>query len=605
MCTEKLLFSENIERLRRRDSTLAERILKVQVPEEYAVLRARTGDPVLKIKNKTIHSIYNPKEQAARFVDHHLKKEPLHDNSVTVVGFGFGYHVEELLRRNVRVRVIEPDEVAFRCALENRDLKKVIDACEIRIGSEFIYEKEQGAVVWYYMPEIDDTVKNSRSDSLYKKHSLPSIPISKSLKILVISPIYGGSLPISYYCDNALKRLGHQSSLWDASMFEKPFRMVLDLDIDHQNKKVLCDLFQHLISEMIVATCAERKPDMVFCLAQAPLSIHALERLREVGIINAFWFVEDFRFMRYWEMYAPAYDFYFTIQKGEFLKQLERVGARACAYLPVAADPDIHRPLVLTADERSRYGSDLSFLGAGYYNRQCMFKGLIDFDLKIWGTEWDRKSILWPHVQDKGRRISTEEAVKIFNASKININLHSSDHHDGVTPDGDFINPRTFEIASCAAFQLVDRRADLEYFFDIGREIVCFSSLEELREKAAYYLRHPDGRSAVASAGRKRILADHTYEHRMRDMCKIVLEQKPEMLSRKHSRSLAIQNIDDFCRKHPETRHLIEEVTTRGLCPDLDTIAATIRSRSKELEYPEAIFMIMKEYQKLVKEHLR
>jgi hypothetical protein len=88
--------------------------------------------------------------------------------------------------------------------------------------------------------------------------------------------------------------------------------------------------------------------------------------------------------------------------------------------------------------------------------------------------------------------------VKIFTASTINLNLHSSPYHEGVNPHGDYVNPRTFELAGCGAFQLMDHRALLPDLFRVGEELVCFSTLTEARRLIAYYGTHADERHAMA-----------------------------------------------------------------------------------------------------------
>ena len=47
--------------------------------------------------------------------------------------------------------------------------------------------------------------------------------------------------------------------------------------------------------------------------------------------------------------------------------------------------------------------------------------------------------------------------MRVFNASRINLNIHSC-NGEGLDPEADFVNPRTFELAACGAFQLVDER---------------------------------------------------------------------------------------------------------------------------------------------------
>ncbi|MBF0530722.1 MAG: glycosyltransferase family 1 protein, partial [Deltaproteobacteria bacterium] len=125
-------------------------------------------------------------------------------------------------------------------------------------------------------------------------------------------------------------------------------------------------------------------------------------------------------------------------------------------------------------------------------------------------------------VQENGRRVTTAETVLIYNAAVINLNLHSSVFTNGLDPDGGFVNPRTFEIASCEAFQLVDSRLQLTDFFEPDREIAIFSNVDELRAKIKYYLAHPQHAKDMARSARTRVLAEHTYPHRLSEMLKFI-----------------------------------------------------------------------------------
>lgn len=67
------------------------------------------------------------------------------------------------------------------------------------------------------------------------------------------------------------------------------------------------------------------------------------------------------------------------------------------------------------------------------------------------------------------------------------------------------------------AFYLLDYVDEIEAFFELDREIVCFSSRDELVEKVRYYLAHPDEREAIRAAGHERALRDHTWQKRLAD----------------------------------------------------------------------------------------
>ena len=103
-------------------------------------------------------------------------------------------------------------------------------------------------------------------------------------------------------------------------------------------------------------------------------------------------------------------------------------------YLPLAADPDFHKKQTLTSEEEKFYQADIAFMGAGYPNRRIAFRTLLKYDFKIWGSDWEGDELLARYVQKNGQRISPEESLKIYSATKINLNLHSSIHANKLVP---------------------------------------------------------------------------------------------------------------------------------------------------------------------------
>jgi len=55
---------------------------------------------------------------------------------------------------------------------------------------------------------------------------------------------------------------------------------------------------------------------------------------------------------------------------------------------------------------------------------------------------------------------------------------------------------------------------ELEEFFEIGKEIVCYTDKEDMVNKIKYYLKHDDERETIRQAGYKRCLQDHTWHKR-------------------------------------------------------------------------------------------
>jgi spore maturation protein CgeB len=99
----------------------------------------------------------------------------------------------------------------------------------------------------------------------------------------------------------------------------------------------------------------------------------------------------------------------------------------------------------------------------------------------------------------------------VFQSSKINLNLSTSSQ-----PGANQIKGRNFEIPACGGFQVSEIAERLDEFFELGKEIVCYQTVDELVGKVKYYLSHESERCAIADAGYRRVLREHTYEHRFR-----------------------------------------------------------------------------------------
>ncbi len=429
----------------------------------------------------------------------------------------------------------------------------------------------------------------------------------QNLRILVVLPFYGGSLPIGRYCVSALKNLGHQVETFQAPEFHDSFNAIKHLNLELQTHNYFEQSFLNLISKLIQAKVEQCKPDLVLCLAQAPMNTQTLKRLRQDGVPTAMWFVEDFRLFTYWRTFAPHYDFFFVIQKEPFLSELAAAGVENVLYLPLAALPEFHKPGVPDSAEQQRFGSDLSFLGAGYPNRRVAFRRLLPFDFKIWGTEWDGDSLLLEQVQLQGARISSEDAVKIYNSSKINLNLHSSVQVKDLVTGGDFVNPRTFELAACGAFQLVDKRGLMPELF-AEDDLATFESLDELVEKIQYFLDHPAERQAYSQRARQRVLAEHSYEKRMQSLLEFVAQRKSGWPAPR--KKAGMEALDALVESLPtdmsegitedlreELFHLLQKLNLPVSVGFADLVAA-IRGQNGSLEPLESSILFLDEWRK-------
>ncbi|MCB0352948.1 MAG: glycosyltransferase [Bdellovibrionales bacterium] len=508
---------------------------------------------------------------------------------IVVVGLSLGYHIESLLEAygpEISVVVIEPDEEVFKISLRKRDFSKIFSrVSKLIVGQPQHFDFFSGKTELIIRPQtqaLNETLCQTLRSRFYGARGLAMIHPS----IGVLGPIMGGTLPILGYTSHALAQLGQRIRPIDMSGFKGGFNELDGFVKDEIRQALVRGKYTEMLSEVILESVNEKPIDILICMAQAPISAKALTELRNRGVITVLWFVEDYLRFHSWRYMAPYYDFIFTIQRGDCLTALKAAGAGETHYLPVACDPAVHAPLRLTEDEKKRWGSPVSFVGAGYHNRQQMFASLAELPFKIWGTEWPECKPFDGMVQEKGRRLTPEEYVKIFNATTININLHSSTERDGVDPNGDFVNPRTFELASCGAFQLVDERSLLTECFEPGKEVVTFHSRADLVEKIHYYLKHDDERAKIARAGQERVLRDHTYHSRLREMLSFIYSSKFEQLKRRQEAS----PWSKLLRRSKVNEELHKRCTVafeRGEEPNLDGLVSDIVTGQGKLSETE------------------
>jgi spore maturation protein CgeB len=196
-------------------------------------------------------------------------------------------------------------------------------------------------------------------------------------------------------------------------------------------------------------------------------------------------------------------------------------------------------------------------------------------------------------VQRKGERISPEDAVRIFNAAVINLNLHSSVRSRELVSHGDFVNPRTFEIASCGSFQLVDNRKLLPELF-ASDELAVFDSMDELKDKIIYYKTRPEERKCFAERGRKRVLLEHTYAGRMRTLLDFAAKCLPGFGARKEP----LWPVD----MPPEMRIAVTDLMRELQLPenaDFADVITAVREKNERLSDVEAALLFLDEWKKL------
>ncbi|MDP9133069.1 MAG: glycosyltransferase [Nitrospirota bacterium] len=595
------MFHDNVKRLALRYPDLADSLI-ASAGGILSIEPSRSGVPSARRSGRWIHSAYDPIREADTWADTHAPGcQP--GETVVIAGVGLLYHVEALRKQlppDIAVAVLIPNIEEFHDALSSRSLGPWSEQIAWLFNApsdiaQSLTTSGQPVRCLSYAPasQADAGFHNTFEQALRRDIARRA---GGQLTIALVGPIYGGSLPIARYVKRALEILGHKVQWIDHSPHAQSYEVMGTLK-DARNRQMMQSRMAEVLSQWTLATLAESPPDLVLSLAQAPLTLPVLEHLRKKKFLTAMWFVENYRHLTYWQQMAPGYEFWFVFQQGECPDAFRRAGARQVNYLPMAADPDVHSPLELSDVDRRYYGADVSFVGAGYANRRRLFPALLrrPWSFKLWGNEWEGADDLRSVLQLEGARIDTATCMKVFNATTINVNLHSTTDV-GLDPQADFVNPRTFELASCGAFQLVDHRSLLAESFT-EREIVSFRTFEEVPGLAERWLGDSAARQEMAAAARARVVRAHTYVHRMKDLLAQIGLSQPDRVGAVLRGDRQQEALVTRCADDRPLESLLKDCPA-GQRVELKDVAAKIRTKgpSATLTREELMVLMLDEY---------
>lgn len=274
-------------------------------------------------------------------------------------------------------------------------------------------------------------------------------------------------------------------------------------------------------NDELINVVKRENPDILFIVKGDHLFPETLSKLKNkvsCPIIAYIWddpfysyaglFSDDFRKNNF-ENGMGLYDYIFVYDT-YYVEQIKKRGITNVEYLPLATDHDAYKKIVLSEEDKSRYGYDLCFVGAPYPNRVEILESLKHYNLGVFGDGWTK------YFLQKGQRVPSyykgkatgEKVLKIYLSSKIVLNIHDPEAREG-------LNTRTFDILACGASEVVDYKKNLEIHFKIGEEIVTFKDNQELLKFVNYYCKNEGLLKDISDKGRRRVLNEHTWVHRV------------------------------------------------------------------------------------------
>jgi spore maturation protein CgeB len=270
------------------------------------------------------------------------------------------------------------------------------------------------------------------------------------------------------------------------------------------------------MNQMLIEVAAKLKPQVtIFHLYTDQFLTETISALKKHTTTLSIFHDDTWR-KEYFLQWAPLFDFSTTPDTFS-LRKYKTLGMRNVLLFPYGCSQARYKKLNLQKE------IDVSFVGRWHPYRQWLIKRLEKAGIKVkaFGPGW------------QGGMIDHDEMIRVFNQSKINLNLSNSASWDirylisspraildrvRSKKNVEQLKARHFEINSCGGFQLSYYVTGLEQHYLIGDEIAVYDDADDLIEKALFYLKNEDVRDTIADSGYRRTVADHAFKKRFAEI---------------------------------------------------------------------------------------
>lgn len=126
------------------------------------------------------------------------------------------------------------------------------------------------------------------------------------------------------------------------------------------------------------------------------------------------------------------------------------------------------------------------------------------------GSQWNTQGL-----ECRGIVSYMEQMPQVFYHSLLNLNVTIRSITSGIPL-------RCLDIMGAGGTLLSNYQPELEEYFEMDKEWICFRCEEELMEKAAFYLRREDLRKEIARKGLEKTKQQFTYEQALGKMFRII-----------------------------------------------------------------------------------
>lgn len=333
------------------------------------------------------------------------------------------------------------------------------------------------------------------------------------MKILFVGENWFGSCARA--CSAALRRLDCHVLEFDMRSFF-PQWTAPDLRIFRRllKRRIIADFNARLLDAAVTW-----RPDALLAFKGNLVRASTLKKLRDRGVRLYNYYPDRMIFARgsQLEEALAEYDCVFDTKRSWDGDMCERLRLRDRVFVAHGYDPEIHRPACLAKQDCDLFSCDVSFIGTYTTRKERSLDELSrlipSLSMKIFGNDWNRCNAARLRRFVYGTAVNGQSYAKAIAASRINLALM------GVSDEAlDETTTRSYEIPACKGFMLHERTDEVLTLYEEDREMACFGSVAELRDKIMYYLNNPRECARIAEAAYRRAVPQYSYDNRMRQI---------------------------------------------------------------------------------------
>ena len=198
---------------------------------------------------------------------------------------------------------------------------------------------------------------------------------------------------------------------------------------------------------------------------------------------------------------APYFDMCYTTTLAACEEYL-LIGAQPY-YLPLAANPNVYRRMNVPKD------IGVAIFGQAHGVRRALVR-----DLRRKGVQVQGYGPGWP-----SGRLSIEKLVELINRAEIVLGHgHHSSFGESARVQVTCLKGRDLEIPMCGALYVTTFDPELQLWFAIGEQIICYRTVDDLTDTIHYLLDNPARMEQIREAAWQRAHREHTWERRIQQL---------------------------------------------------------------------------------------